>query len=358
MLSNHVSATEAGIATAMPAAVVSSASQMPPASVGGVGLRTAVLQGLKGGDHAQNGAQQAQQRRDGHDQVQRAQAGAQLGQQGAARCARSPRGRRRRAGRRRAGGIAARAQPARSAARGEPDIARRDRPPGQSAIASLGTRPPDQAPPAPTGARASTGSAPASPPTAPRSPRAPGRRSADSEVGAYPPSCPPPRAAERSTPSGLRVKWAVMPKTCREIAPGVSTASGGPSAHDAALSHQDQPRCSAARPAPGRAARRAPSALPPAQARQRPASWRSGAPGSRPAMGSSARISGVSCASARAIRTRACSPPDRSVAGRCAEAGQVHGRSARSTAARSASAGALTGGQMRRAAQRRPAFRP
>jgi hypothetical protein len=39
-------------------------------------------------------------------------------------------------------------------------------------------------------------------------------------------------------------------------------------------------------------------------------------PGVEACVGSSARIRGVSCASARAIRTRACSPPESSVAAR------------------------------------------
>jgi hypothetical protein len=69
--------------------------------------------------------------------------------------------------------------------------------------------------------------------------------------------------------------------------------------------------------------------------------------GSSPAMGSSARISGVSCASTRARRTRACSPPDSSVAMR-----SRNGRGRAGRARHRLPCGPGRGGQVRDAAER------
>ena len=57
--------------------------------------------------------------------------------------------------------------------------------------------------------------------------------------------------------------------------------------------------------------------------------------GSSPAIGSSAISSGVCCASVRAIRTRACSPPERAVAVRSRSSVNAIFSSATSTASRS-----------------------
>jgi hypothetical protein len=71
-LSSQLSASVVGIAMASPPAVVSRATQIPPARAEGSTDCPEACKGLKGGDHAENGAEQAQKRRDLGDAVEKA----------------------------------------------------------------------------------------------------------------------------------------------------------------------------------------------------------------------------------------------------------------------------------------------